>query len=127
MPHSCRRPYLPMPSVSPSRYPVTRTARVAIQAIADGSPEVILIVPGWLGNEQQRHLVIQKFARSTRTPPVHARWIWLRETEDGRAETAFLAWPCTVLHPAGYQCRAGRVIHGNTPWPGRIPVPARSR
>ena len=59
-----------------------------------------------------------------RAGPVHARWLWLREEEDGRTETAFLVWPCTTLHRPGLQCLGGQVAHGNTPFAGRPLIPA---
>jgi hypothetical protein len=102
-----------------------RTSREALQLIAGGAPRVILVVPGWLySNALRAPILLQVVRLRSAAGPVHARWLWLREDEDGRTETAFLVWPCTTLHPPWFQCMDGRVAHGNTPFAGRPLIPA---
>jgi hypothetical protein len=86
-----------------------------IRDLRAGAPGVLLVVPGWLGSGELRKPVLARvrYAAASRWAPVHARWAWLREDEDGHAETAFWIWPCLTDHQPGLQCRDGRVFHGN--------------
>jgi hypothetical protein len=97
--------------------------------IADGAKRVILVVPGWLSYWELRYHVMRQAYRavvSLQAPPVHIRWAWLRENEDGQQQTAFLIWTCTSTHPPNFQCMNGRIAYGNVPFSGRplIPAPA---
>lgn len=95
--------------------PRCATVPEVLRALAAGAPGVIWVVPGWLGPELRRPLVRNLTrAAAARCGPVHARWAWLREDEDGNAETAFWAWPCLTEHRPGFQCQDGRVFHPNT-------------
>ncbi len=95
--------------------------------IADGAPEVILIVPGWLGSSELRRPVfwrVRQTALTLRTGAVHARWAWLRETGDGQQETAFRVWPCWTLHRPGFQCYNGQLTRGGMRFPAEALIPA---
>lgn len=116
-----------MPAAGSRWCPVTRTAREAVESIAGGSPEVMLIVPGWLHSSELRRPVfwqVRQTAFTLQTGAVHSRWAWLRETWDGEQQTAFLIWPCQTLHRLGFQCWNGRLTRGGMRFPGRIPLPA---
>jgi hypothetical protein len=94
------------------------TAREACRLIAAKEPEVLLIVPGWFSSPELRSPVLKRVAwhsLTSRSGPVHARWLWLRDDGAGNTETAFLIWPCTLIHAPGLQCRDGQVAHGNKP------------
>lgn len=85
-----------------------------LRALADGEPAALLVVPGWLGSPELRRPVMKRvlYGGAAWWVPVHVRWAWLAEDEDGTAETAFWVWPCTAGHRPGLQCRDGRVFHG---------------
>jgi hypothetical protein len=84
-----------------------------IRAVAAGDLAAVLVVPGWLGSPELRRPVMRRvmYGAAGRVP-VHVRWAWLREDEDGNTETAFWVWPCTAEHPPGLQCQDGRVFYG---------------
>jgi hypothetical protein len=91
------------------------TVPEVVRALAAGAPVVIYIVPGWLGSTGLRQNTVRRimYGAAAWWAPVHVRWAWLREDEDGNTETAFRVWPCTMDHPPRLQCRDGRVFHVN--------------
>jgi hypothetical protein len=115
-----------------ARLPRAATPAGAVAALAAGAPEVILTVPGWLHTTDLRRPPARQAAGfAARTwAPVHVLWAWLREDGDGRTETAFTVWPCTVIHAPGFQCRDGRVFRASSRdarrlvWrnPGEVPA-----
>lgn len=99
---------------------MTRTRRCAtvpevVSVLAAGAPVAVIVVPGWLGSPELRRNTTRRvqYGAAALLAPVHVRWAWLREDEDGNTETAFWVWPCQTDHPAGLQCQDGRVFHGN--------------
>jgi hypothetical protein len=103
----------PASGAGPGRPGRAATAGDAVRLIAGGCPRVVLVVPGWLGRSGLRNPVLQKLRGAVgaqRAAPVHSRWIWLREDEDGASWTGFLVWPCTAVHAPGFQCLDGQVL-----------------
>jgi hypothetical protein len=114
--------------MTPWRPQVVTDARSAHRRIARGDPAVILAVPGWLSSEELRNIHGKRIrAAAAYGPPVHFRWLWLREDENGQKETAFVIWPCRTVHQPGLQCMDGYVAHGNVPFLPRGMARAWSR